>query len=491
MRARGHGRIAGHHATDGYEPRQVREEAAVSIAVCVMVDSSLTDRGNDLNVVTGSMVGARPGIFFHYNTYTGIWPDISCVKQGAIYSSLVKQIEKEASKCARCGACQSVCPIFPLTKREQEVARGKVALADAFVRNELKRTGHLDRIIRNCLLCLACKENCPNHVDTELIIKNMRAILGGVSGIGRLGENVFGRIFRNSELLRASLKIDAVFFSLGMDRIVPESSGIRIRFPYSLLFEERFPVARVPLKKRIRENEGAAGAEKRCLFFVGCTTQYIKPRIGVAAVDILVLLGYNVITPEEQGCCGFAASAGGDLETANLLKKRFLELLSRYSVDFIVTVCPTCNRRIQDIIEITGYDTPVYDISKFIVELFERKLAQKVPDNKAVVTYHESCHLSRGLGIREEPRIVLKEYFGRGFREMDKADTCCGLGGLYGVTHPDISAEILDRKMEAVEKTACRYVFTSCPACVLQLEAGARRKKLDVQVMHLAQIVHF
>ena len=63
MRARDHGRIAGHHATDGYEPRQVREEAAVSIAVCVMVDSSLTDRGNDLIVVTGSRAGARPRIF--------------------------------------------------------------------------------------------------------------------------------------------------------------------------------------------------------------------------------------------------------------------------------------------------------------------------------------------------------------------------------------------------------------------------------------------
>ena len=75
LRARGHGRIAGHHATDGYEPRQVREEAAVSIAVCVMVDSSLTDRGNDLRVVTGSMVGARPRIFFTPLRRTELRPD--------------------------------------------------------------------------------------------------------------------------------------------------------------------------------------------------------------------------------------------------------------------------------------------------------------------------------------------------------------------------------------------------------------------------------
>ncbi len=59
-----HGRIAGHHATGGYEPRQVREEAAVSIAACVMVKSSLTDRDEGLEIATASKEGARPGILF-------------------------------------------------------------------------------------------------------------------------------------------------------------------------------------------------------------------------------------------------------------------------------------------------------------------------------------------------------------------------------------------------------------------------------------------
>ncbi len=406
-----------------------------------------------------------------------------------MYSKLIREIEIEAAKCARCGSCQGVCPIFQLTRREQEVARGKIALADAFLRGDIGKTRHLREIIENCLVCLACKDNCPNNVDTELVIRNLRILLKKSGSVLSTGE-IFGQVLKSPSLLRKALKLERSLSPAFLQNIVPESSGVRIRYPFSLLFEVRFLPDRAPLRNSIPSLVSSPLPKATALFFVGCSTQYIEPRIGIAAVKLLTRLGYNVLTPKSQGCCGFAAHVGGDLEMSEFLQGKVVELIKGSNVDFVVTVCPTCNRRIRQVLEDVEYNLSVYDISKFIVEYVEQKNLTRCNRSEMIVTYHESCHLARGLGIKREPRYILRSIFEDNFVEMEDAGVCCGLGGLYGVTHPDISRGILERKIGNIEKTGCGYVFTGCPACLLQLEHGIKNAGMDVKVRHLVELIN-
>ena len=413
------------------------------------------------------------------------------MKSDSLHSKLIREIEVETSKCARCGACQSVCPIFRVTKKEQSVARGKVALAEAFLRGDIRVNLGLMKIVDDCLMCLACKENCPNNVDTELIIRNLRTLLNLSSGRRHSYRHLLEQVFRDTGLLRAGLRFDEIFSRLGLDRIVPQDSGLRIRFPFSIMFERRLLPSSKQLDQVAPSETPASKSRGRVLFFVGCTTRYLKPEIAISAIDLLSELGYKAIVPKDQGCCGYAATASGNENVAGLLEERLVRLVAKNPADLILTVCPTCNRRLRDVLENNGYKIEVCDISSIIVEYLKQYGVETFVRGDMIVTYHESCHLSRGLNIRGAPRFVLKEFFGSSFKEMEGAGECCGMGGLYGVTHPDISLAILDKKIQAIREMRADYVFTGCPACVLQLEYGLERAEQKTKVMHMAQLVGF
>jgi glycolate oxidase iron-sulfur subunit len=106
---------------------------------------------------------------------------------------------------------------------------------------------------------------------------------------------------------------------------------------------------------------------------------------------------------------------------------------------------------------------------------------------KEVVTYHDPCHLLRHMGVREEPRALLRSLTSSIFREMEGADQCCGMGGSFRLTHPGISRSILNKKTDAIARSGARKVVTSCMGCWLQLREGLHAQGLDVEVSHLAE----
>jgi glycolate oxidase iron-sulfur subunit len=75
------------------------------------------------------------------------------------------------------------------------------------------------------------------------------------------------------------------------------------------------------------------------------------------------------------------------------------------------------------------------------------------------------------------------------YRELPEADWCCGAAGAYAAGHYQLSMKVLERKIDNVERTGANLLVTSCPACMIQLDYGARKRGLPVQVRHLGQLV--
>ena len=73
------------------------------------------------------------------------------------------------------------------------------------------------------------------------------------------------------------------------------------------------------------------------------------------------------------------------------------------------------------------------------------------------VGYDDPCHLIHGQGVKTEPRKLLKAIPGIEFVEVEGADQCCGSAGIYNITQNELSMEILDRKMEKIQKAEHRY----------------------------------
>jgi glycolate oxidase iron-sulfur subunit len=251
-------------------------------------------------------------------------------------------------------------------------------------------------------------------------------------------------------------------------------------------------------------NPPAAGTRNRgfrVAYFAGCATEFFFPQVGKAAIGLLNLSGVEVIFPKNQGCCGMAVHASGDIETAREMALHNLDVLSGLDADFIVTGCATCGSTLKEgwrslitdddrkaaFAELAG---KIRDVSEFVVQLADFKplrYRSLLPDNIRV-TYHDPCHLARYQGIVEEPRKILKQVFGEHFVEMDN-NGCCGFGGSFNLNNYRLSSKIGREKIESIYRSKADVVITTCPGCMIQLIDGIEREGMPQRVVHLANAV--
>jgi glycolate oxidase iron-sulfur subunit len=173
---------------------------------------------------------------------------------------------------------------------------------------------------------------------------------------------------------------------------------------------------------------------------------------------------------------------------------RNVTLLAGY--DHVIVGCASCGSTLKQYghwlkgkpisEEAASLGSRVKDFSVFIRDHLTSKdeVAEKIK-----VTYHDPCHLKWKQGVSAEPREILRELQGVEYVEMEGADNCCGLGGSFGIMHPDESRAIQSKKIESVIKTGADVVVTSCPGCMIQLMDGLARYGSPVRVMHLSDIV--
>jgi L-lactate dehydrogenase complex protein LldE len=105
------------------------------------------------------------------------------------------------------------------------------------------------------------------------------------------------------------------------------------------------------------------------------------------------------------------------------------------------------------------------------------------------VTYHDSCHLQRGLGEAASPRTLLGRLRGTEFVELGGHDECCGFGGSFAVRLPEVSTAILDKKLANIEATGADYVVACDAGCLLQMSGGLGRRGSRVRALHLAEVL--
>jgi L-lactate dehydrogenase complex protein LldE len=105
------------------------------------------------------------------------------------------------------------------------------------------------------------------------------------------------------------------------------------------------------------------------------------------------------------------------------------------------------------------------------------------------VTYHDSCHLARALGIRDQPRQLLRQVQGLKLIEMDNSDTCCGFGGTFSIHYPDISLALVDDKIDRILESGADTVVGCDVGCLMNIRGRMSRRGETVRVLHLAQIL--
>ena len=128
-----------------------------------------------------------------------------------------------------------------------------------------------------------------------------------------------------------------------------------------------------------------------------------------------------------------------------------------------------------------------FELSSFLVRAL--KLTDLGARFKGKVTWHDACHGLRELGVHSEPRTLIRHVRGTEFVELENADACCGFGGTFSVKYPEISAAILDQKIEAIERAGVDAVVSGDASCLMQIGGRLSRIGSKTRVMHLAELL--
>jgi Fe-S oxidoreductase len=116
----------------------------------------------------------------------------------------------------------------------------------------------------------------------------------------------------------------------------------------------------------------------------------------------------------------------------------------------------------------------------------------KLGSFEQVVTYHDPCDLGRKSGIFDAPRQVVEGIHGIEFREMDASREealCCGGGGDVQIVDESVTAAVADRRLGQAQRTGARVLLSACQQCKRTLMAAARRNKVRMRVMDVAELV--
>jgi L-lactate dehydrogenase complex protein LldE len=229
---------------------------------------------------------------------------------------------------------------------------------------------------------------------------------------------------------------------------------------------------------------------------VTCLGDLFFPEVGVSIVRLLRRLGVAVDFPRGQTCCGQPLFNSGYHADAARVAARMVDLFK--GAEHVVVPSGSCAYMVKHEFPLLLRATPAreaaerlagrtYELSQFLVKVLGKTEFKAAVRGR--VTYHDSCHLLRGLHESETPRAILRNLRGAELVELPAADECCGFGGSFAVRLPEVSAQILDKKLKNVEATGAACLVACDAGCLMQMGGGLRRRGSRVRAVHLAQLL--
>jgi glycolate oxidase iron-sulfur subunit len=398
-------------------------------------------------------------------------------------------LQEEVYNCIKCGLCMTPCPVYKQLYFEGASPRGKVQLIKKILEGKLEPSARFHQILFTCLLCETCTVNCPSGLKVDRLLKAMRAEIVRRFGLPWQKRFLFSML--SSERLLPFFMYWARVLDNPLRGVLPGDRRLGT-IPLA-----KFPRLNArPLRHQYPERIAVQNPKAHVLYFTGCGTNYLFENVGHAVIKALNRLGFEVMIPREQMCCGLPIFLSGARTLARKNIQNNIALFHRSDADAIVVDCATCGAALKKeyprILEEMG-ESPkdaqamsqkVFDISQFLAGEDFQNLLKPFEDR---VTYHDPCHLLRSQGVKEEPRRLLRAIPGLDFQEMAGADVCCGGGGSFQWEHPEVAAGITAQKVKAIQETGAQWVASGCPGCRLQIHGNLERE--DIRVVHPVELV--
>jgi iron-sulfur cluster protein len=399
-------------------------------------------------------------------------------------------------RCVRCGACANVCPVYRLVGGHKmgHVYIGAIGLILTYFYHGKDRAKVL---CQNCVGCEACKDICAGGIDLPRLIREIRSLLIGEQG-GDVQGALLVSVMKNRNLFHRLLK-----FAKYAQKPFTAGTQFQRHLPAILLGRHDFKALPAIAETSFRDRWPRLAAQTRDVkfrvaMFSGCAQDFVYPEQLENAVKVLAAKNVAMDFPLEQSCCGLPLDMMGQRKAAVEVAKQNVRAFANGDYDAIVMLCASCASHLKNnyptllehdaalCAEAKEFAAKITDFSSFVYDKLEMR-ARDFNNSGQKVTYHASCHLCRGLGVKEAPRELVRA--AGTYVACEEEEVCCGFGGTYSMKFPEISARLLEKKLDHVRATAATRLVVDCPGCIMQLRGGAEKTGIPIKVDHVADLL--
>jgi Fe-S oxidoreductase len=289
-----------------------------------------------------------------------------------------------------------------------------------------------------CTTCGLCGQACPVEIDAGKKLKDLR----------------------RSCLLSSEISSQLDEISLLEDTI--EKQGT----PYGQMERAEFPVSQ---------------KKSSLVLYIGCVGRSTEMETAGNSIKLLQRLGID-FTLIDEVCCEAVKTDMGSQPSPERLQKN-IEKMREAGGKEVLFLCPTCLKTFLE------YDRefPTHLIFRTILSYLNQHFAfTSLEGDPLTITYHDPCHLGRGLESFDGARGLLQG-MGTDVVEMEhhhKDSLCCGAGGGIRGFYPKFSRDIARRRVKEAEEVKADLLLTDCLSCRHNLKQGVPFEgKLRVMTM--------
>ncbi len=361
-----------------------------------------------------------------------------------------------ADRCMNIGLCRKgstgvMCPSFMATREEEHSTRGRAnALVHALSQPDPRAAlgeERLHEILDLCLECKACKSECPLGVDMASMKSEFLAQYQAIHGVPARAR-FFAAARRLNRLGATLAPLSNWVTALSATRVLMEARlGVTRRRPLPRFHR------RTLLRWHARRPRPAPGSQGRLVMLADSFTSFTEPAIGIAAVELIELAGWDVELIGDR-CCGRAAISKGRLEEAGRQARAMTARLAgaaRMGVP-IVGVEPSCILTLTEEHLALQPDSAEARLVAGQVRLVEELLVEAIdagrleldpasPVSGRRILFHGHCHQKALAGTAATVQM-LSRIPGAKVVELDAG--CCGMAGSFGfeAEHYELSMRI-------------------------------------------------
>jgi glycolate oxidase iron-sulfur subunit len=374
--------------------------------------------------------------------------------------------EEELVACVSCGLCLPACPTYRVTGLEIASPRGRIAAMREVQLGGAPMSAAFTEAMDACLVCRGCEVACPSSVPFGHLMEGARAALAPRRSRGR----------RMIEWLGYRVVLPHHAFLLALTWVLAFAQRLR-------LVPRRFGLPRISARSLTRPL--APDSEPDTFLFTGCVMDAWQRDVHRAALTVMRAAGAHPGLPDSGGaCCGALHLHAGRDREAKRLAQRVIDSLPADGL--VVVDSAGCGAAMKDYGRLLGTDagrafsSRVRDFSEWLVDQDPAPLR---PTGTTVVI-QDPCHLRHVQHAERAVRTVLVG----GYRlvELDDDGLCCGAGGAYSVTEPELSGQVRARKVETIRAAAGTVPFvvaSANPGCAMHLAAAG------LTVRHPAELI--